>query len=184
MAPLKGSRLPCARPARKVKRIHGPEGNRGGGRDERSTWDPSPRGLLRLAAAAKRLDASRSTLYRLRDRGLLPFVYLTVDTPRLRESDVARLVKHGAGSEGLLMAGRRAGSIALDLIVDVAERLTAAGVRPGQLPDLDEAYTQVWPLAKRLAPMLESKSHASAGVILKCCQPSDGVPAAAAVPLT
>jgi predicted DNA-binding transcriptional regulator AlpA len=56
-----------------------------------------PDSLVRLAEAAKRLDASRSSLYRLRDRGLLPFIYLAPDMPRVRERDLSALIEQGGG---------------------------------------------------------------------------------------
>ena len=56
-------------------------------------------GLVRLTAAAERLDTSRSSLYRLRDRGVLEFVYLAPDMPRVRERDIAALVEGGFPQE-------------------------------------------------------------------------------------
>jgi excisionase family DNA binding protein len=56
-------------------------------------------GLLRITAAADRLAASRRYVYSLRDRGLLEFVYIGPRMPRVRESDVAELVEHGASGQ-------------------------------------------------------------------------------------
>jgi hypothetical protein len=49
------------------------------------------------------------------------------------------------------MAGKRTAAIAFGLVIDLAERLAAAGTDPERLPDLDEALCLIWPLAKRLA---------------------------------
>ena len=51
------------------------------------------------------------------------------------------------------MAGKRTASIAFGLVIDLADRLVAAGVSPEQMPDLDQALRLTWPLARRLAKL-------------------------------
>jgi excisionase family DNA binding protein len=52
--------------------------------------------LVSITTAAARLDTSRRTIYRLRERGELEIVYLSPDLPRVRETDLDRLVARGA----------------------------------------------------------------------------------------
>jgi hypothetical protein len=58
------------------------------------------------------------------------------------------------------MSGRRAAAIALSLVMDLADRLDAAGVTADKAPALDEAVAQVWPLAKRLAKLEKAAGKA------------------------
>jgi hypothetical protein len=63
------------------------------------------------------------------------------------------------------MSGRRAAAIALSLVMDLADRLDAAGVTPETAPSLDECVDLVWPPAKQLARLERSakKADKSAG---------------------
>jgi len=54
------------------------------------------------------------------------------------------------------MAGRRAARIALSLVVDLAERLDAAGVTADRAPSLEQSVDLVWPLARSLAKLEKS----------------------------
>jgi hypothetical protein len=58
------------------------------------------------------------------------------------------------------MSGRRAAAIALSLVIDLAERLDAAGVPPDRAPTLDEGLDAVWPLAKALARLEKTAARA------------------------
>ncbi len=61
---------------------------------------PDSPGLVTITAAAERLSASRRSVYRLNERGVLDFVYLSPDMPRVRERDLAALVENGAWPNG------------------------------------------------------------------------------------
>ncbi len=60
------------------------------------------------------------------------------------------------------MSGRRAAAIALSLVVELADRLDAAGVTADCAPTLDEGMDAVWPLAKRLAKIEKTAGQAGA----------------------
>jgi hypothetical protein len=51
------------------------------------------------------------------------------------------------------MASRRTAKIAFSLILDLGERLAAAGVTGASAPTWDEAADLVWPLARQLAKL-------------------------------
>jgi hypothetical protein len=59
------------------------------------------------------------------------------------------------------MAGKRTARIAFGLIIDLADRLVAAGVSPEAMPDLDTAIRMTWPLARRLAKLEKHGQAAS-----------------------
>jgi hypothetical protein len=58
------------------------------------------------------------------------------------------------------MSGRRAAAIALSLVMDLAERLDAAGVPADRAPTLDEGVDAVWELAKQLAKLEKTAGKA------------------------
>jgi hypothetical protein len=64
--------------------------------DSERVQPDSPSGLVTITAAADRLSASRRSVYRLNERGVLDFVYLSPDMPRVRERDLVALVENGA----------------------------------------------------------------------------------------
>jgi hypothetical protein len=51
------------------------------------------------------------------------------------------------------MAGKRVAAIALSLVYELGERLSAAGVTGESAPTLDEALDAVWLLARQLAKL-------------------------------
>jgi len=51
------------------------------------------------------------------------------------------------------MAGRRTARIAFSLVVDLPERLEAAGVTADRAPSVEQAVDLVWPRARQLARM-------------------------------
>ena len=52
-----------------------------------------------------------------------------------------------------MSGGKRSAAISFGLILELAERLDAAGVPPDKAPSLDECLGMIWPLAKRLAKL-------------------------------
>jgi hypothetical protein len=56
------------------------------------------------------------------------------------------------------VSGRACAKIALNLIIDLADRVAAAGIDPACAPTLAESVDLVWPLAQRLAK-LEKAGH-------------------------
>lgn len=58
------------------------------------------------------------------------------------------------------MSGRRAAAIALSLVLDLADRLDAAGVTADRAPTLDEGLDAVWPLARELARLEKTAGKA------------------------
>jgi hypothetical protein len=59
------------------------------------------------------------------------------------------------------MASRRTAKIAFSLILDLADRLAAAGITGENAPTLDQAVDLAWPLAVQLAKLERSGKKAA-----------------------
>lgn len=59
------------------------------------------------------------------------------------------------------MSGKRAAAIALSLVIDLADRLDAAGVSPENAPTLDQGLDLVWPLARQLSKLERTGKRAA-----------------------
>jgi hypothetical protein len=56
----------------------------------------SPAGLVTISCGRRAAGFVATLRYRLKDRGVLKFVYLSPDMPRVRERDLAALIENGA----------------------------------------------------------------------------------------